>query len=85
MPVVKVEVGGLLALAMQLVPVTVGNDGINKRSFLVSHAEVERSNVHRYSDAEVVGIDLRQTGLLPCIADGLGSATHQAYHANQYI
>ena len=72
MPVVEVEVDGL-ALTMLAVTMTVCNDSVNKQCLLVGHAKVKRCYVYGYGDTDVVGIDLRQSGFLLCIADGFGT------------
>jgi hypothetical protein len=50
---------------------TVSNDGINTHHLIICHAEVKRRNVHRYRDAKIVRINLRQSILLLGITDGL--------------
>ena len=68
-PVVNIEVQGFVSLAVEAVAMTVGNDRIDKECFLVCHAEIERGNIYRDSDTNIVGIYLRLHLLLPCIAD----------------
>ena len=76
-PVVNVEIDRLFSLAMQAVPVTVCYDRIDTRSLLICHTEVERSNVHGYSDPDVIGIDIRLSRLLLGIADSLCTCYHE--------
>ena len=60
----------------------ISNDGINTQGLLARHAKIERRDIYRYGDTEVVGIDCRQIGLLLCIADGFG-ASHQNARGKQ--
>ena len=78
MPVVKVEIDGIVALAVQLVAVAVGNDGIDALGRLVGHAEVERGDIDGYGDTDVVGVYVGLCGLLLRVADGF-CASHQTH------
>ena len=71
MPVVNVKVDRLLALTVQVVALTVGDDGIYPHCTLVGHAEIEGGDVRWYGDTYVVGIDMGQYRLLLSI---LGSS-----------
>ena len=63
-PVVKVEIDGIVTLAVQRVALAVGNDSINQQGFVVGHAEIERCDIDGYGDTEVVGVYVGQRGLL---------------------
>ena len=76
MPVIDVEFNRFFALAMQVVSMTVGNDGINEQCRLICHIETEWSYIHGNSDTEVIRIDLRQNILLLGILDSFGCAAH---------
>ena len=71
MPVIHIKIHRFFTLIMQTVSFAVCNDSIDTHSLLICHIKVKRRYVHRYSDTEVVGIDLRQRTLLLGIADGL--------------
>ena len=58
MPVVNIEVQSFIALAMKTVSLIISNNSIYEQGFLVCHAEIERGNVHWYSDIHIVGIYL---------------------------
>ena len=73
MPVVHVEVNGFLALTVQVVPVTVGDDGIDTQCCLICQTKAKRSNIYGYGDTEIIGIDGWQNVLLLCIADSFGA------------
>ena len=70
-PVVEVEIGRRPTLAVQAVAVAVGNDSIDEQGIVVGHREVERGDIDRYGDADIVGIDGWLVRLLVSIADGL--------------
>ena len=77
MPVVKVEIDGIVALAVQLVAVAVGNDGIDAQGRLVGHAEIEWGDIDGYGDTDVVGVDIGLCGLLLRIAHSLCASGEQ--------
>ena len=77
MPVVDIEVNGFFSLTMQTVSMTVCNDSINAQCRLICHIKAERSNVHGYSNTEVVRIYLGLLSLLLGIADGLRTGRKQ--------
>ena len=77
MPVVKVEIDGVVALTVQFVSVTVGNDGIDAQGCLVGHIEVERGDIDGYGDTDVVGVYIGLCGLLLRVADGFCASGQQ--------
>ena len=77
MPLVNVKIHGFIALAVQTVPVSVCNDGINQKCRFIGQVKVQGGDIHRDGDPDVVGIDPRLAGLLPGIADGLGASREQ--------
>ena len=78
MPVVKVEIDGVVALTVQFVSVTVGNDGIDALDRLIGHIEVERGDIDGNGDTNVVGVYVGLCGLLLRVADGF-CASHQTH------
>ena len=70
-PVVEVEIGRRPTLAVQAVAVAVGDDSIDEQGIVIGHREVERGDIDRYGDADIVGIDGWLVRLLLSIADGL--------------
>jgi hypothetical protein len=69
-PVVEVEIGRRPTLAVQAVAVAVGDDSIDEQGIVIGHREVERGDIDRYGDADIVGIDGWLVRLLLSIAYG---------------
>ena len=69
MPVFKVKIDRFIALTVQRVSMSVRDDGIDTRHCFINHGEVERCNINGYGNPKIVRIDLRQNGLLSCIAN----------------
>ena len=69
MPVFKVKIDRFIALTVQRVSMSVRDDGIDTQHGFINHREVKRCNIDRDGNPEIVRIDWRQNGLLPCIAN----------------